>query len=645
MKPYLLLVGLATVVALWFVDAAASLIYLPVLLAVVLASLWPVGGHPHWKRPDWRFEGFLVGWAFYMFASMSWSGWPQASFWLSIVVACIPLVCLAGSRHFQSPVAWNFIRWLMFGTALGFAGWLLLEFYASGGRSDGPLRDANAAAALINLFLLPALWVVWAPSTRGSERLRNLLLIAFLGAALFSTGSRGAMLALAGASVISFAVLLLCRLPFNRRGLVGAVLAFSVGVAAVHVGPQAPLERNMTNLAGDSSLNARLLIWRSTWSMYQDNPFLGVGFGAFAVSYPEYRSPLEPKTAGTFAHNDYLQFLAEGGVPLLAMLLVFGLANLYWGGVLLRRGGVQQGRLEHYEGLGLVAAIAAMFTHAGVNFIFYVAPLALWIGIYAGRARALSVTIDAPSQDGSLATTPEFYRPARLLFGVIGTLAAVLLATDIVSYYALSRDRLSDDSYQVNSNRFQTALAITYINPINTHARDYLIRAQTKLALENQDAEYIGRTMAEAALTDVERIVEILHASCAPRVLQARLLTAFPPVDKQLAQSPDRVLEQTLKERPDCLQATLALAEINRDRRDLAGALSVLEAGNEWLHLTSLDKGLRLKVLEQTARIYLELGRPQQALYISMVVLNNDPESTDAQWIRTEAERRLQGDL
>lgn len=641
MKRYLLLLAFAAATSFWFVDAGTGLLFLFPLLMVTLVSAWPAGRSESWRRPDYKFDAFLLLWALYLFASMSWSAWPQVSFWLAIVVACIPLVCLAGSRYFQLPSAWPFIRGVMQATAALFAGWLVIEFFLSGGRSDGPLLDPNAGGALVNLFLLPTLWVAWAPATRRREQWGRLALIALLAAALFSTGSRGALLALVVVSVMSLAVLLVFRLPFKRQGLLATAVAFSVGFAVIQLAPQPPAaERSMTTLMDDSSANARLLIWRSTWDMYLENPVFGAGLGSFPALYPQHRSPLEGGSTGNFAHNDYLQFLAEGGVPLLAMLLVFGLATLRWGGALLAIARRRPERLEYYEAIGLAAGIAGMFAHATVNFIFYVAPLALWIGIYAGRLRALATAVDSRSQEQLFAPQPQVYRPARVLLGAAGGMMAVWLATDVLSHQWLSRERVGPDDYQVGSPRFQTALAITHINPFSVQARDYLVRAQTQMAFDNRDDAFVGGFMAKAALGDIDEIVEARYATCAPRVLQAMLLDAFPVFAH--TSSPEEVFVQILHERPDCLEAALPLARIYRDRSDPEGALRVLEAANQWLQLGTLDVEWRIKVLEETASAYLEVGRPEQALVISLLVLNNDPESTRARETRTEAERRLQ---
>ncbi|MEA2082192.1 MAG: tetratricopeptide repeat protein, partial [Elusimicrobiota bacterium] len=74
----------------------------------------------------------------------------------------------------------------------------------------------------------------------------------------------------------------------------------------------------------------RFLIWRDTLVMSVKNP-LGVGPGAFAVSFPDYASEElkkiypQKKNIVNFAHNEYLEIFAELGLPgiLLFFMILF----------------------------------------------------------------------------------------------------------------------------------------------------------------------------------------------------------------------------------------------------------------------------------------------------------------------------------
>src|SRR4029453_15915050 len=85
-----------------------------------------------------------------------------------------------------------------------------------------------------------------------------------------------------------------------------------------------PVDVAVGSLAMGTTIRLDLL--RSAWEMFVDHPLTGGGLFCFGQMYGWYRAPSEQLTTGLFVHNDYLQFLAEGGVLLLVLpvgLLVF----------------------------------------------------------------------------------------------------------------------------------------------------------------------------------------------------------------------------------------------------------------------------------------------------------------------------------
>jgi len=112
----------------------------------------------------------------------------------------------------------------------------------------------------------------------------------------------------------------------------------------------------------------RLGAWAAAESMWRERPLLGHGPGTYATQSLPHRLQAElalherltpPVTATHFlqAHDDYLQFAAEAGVPALAALLV-ALAVVVLG-LLPRTAGVPEARsLAGLLGAGAVAALA-----------------------------------------------------------------------------------------------------------------------------------------------------------------------------------------------------------------------------------------------------------------------------------------------
>ena len=70
--------------------------------------------------------------------------------------------------------------------------------------------------------------------------------------------------------------------------------------------------------------------WIAAWEMVKDRPWSGVGYGAYAQAYPEYRRKLivtEVSYQRMGAHSEVVRLAAEVGVPgLLAALWFVGVA-------------------------------------------------------------------------------------------------------------------------------------------------------------------------------------------------------------------------------------------------------------------------------------------------------------------------------
>lgn len=116
------------------------------------------------------------------------------------------------------------------------------------------------------------------------------------------------------------------------------------------------------------SLQQRLLLNRSSWTMFRQRPLLGWGLGTWAEVYPQY-ALFSDGTTYAYAHNDYLQMLSETGLT----GAVCGLA--FWG---LWLWGVSD-RLRHGSGgagqtLALAAVIACggMLVHSWVDFNLHI---------------------------------------------------------------------------------------------------------------------------------------------------------------------------------------------------------------------------------------------------------------------------------
>lgn len=77
----------------------------------------------------------------------------------------------------------------------------------------------------------------------------------------------------------------------------------------------------------EGSFSLRAAFWKNTARMWLDRPWIGVGAGAWEVYIALYQGPSADEEPDYYAHNEYLQLLAEYGLPVgggvLAVLLAY----------------------------------------------------------------------------------------------------------------------------------------------------------------------------------------------------------------------------------------------------------------------------------------------------------------------------------
>jgi len=159
------------------------------------------------------------------------------------------------------------------------------------------------------------------------------------GTALLLTQSRGGLVSTA-VGVVMLAVLVAAR-P-GRRPLVSAIAVgvfIGLGLTAIALGGAVALERlNFTFIAAEQ----RPALYRLVAGAILDRPWLGVGYGTFEDAFPLIRdATIEGGLVYDKAHDSYLEFAYEAGVPAFAVMigLLAALFGLCLRGALKRRGG------------------------------------------------------------------------------------------------------------------------------------------------------------------------------------------------------------------------------------------------------------------------------------------------------------------
>ena len=305
-----LAVGLAAVFSLrLMLDPAARVLWPPVCWGVIAFMAWAVLRYvqadvEYVARKELLRIG-VYGLVFLIVLSLACEkGVPERLSWLLIGLGTL----IAGYGVFQFVTGYSLV-W----------GFQKPAIYV--GRASGTYINPNHFAGLLEMLAPLAI----AFAVRGRLPIVARILLGYAALVLL-TGiglslSRGAWLA----TVVSLAVLGYWLIgPRWYRIPMVLVLVVAVGgsLAFLVLKSEAAAKRVTRPLAldGPESAYGRMWLWKSAHEMWQDHVWLGTGPGHFDVRYPRYRPPEIQARAG-YAHNDYLNALAEWGVIGSALLL------------------------------------------------------------------------------------------------------------------------------------------------------------------------------------------------------------------------------------------------------------------------------------------------------------------------------------
>lgn len=174
--------------------------------------------------------------------------------------------------------------------------------------------------------------------------------------------------------------------------------------------------------AADRAFAGRMRMWQAAWSLLPEYWLLGTGLGGFALLYPALRGA-EDTTFGAMVHNDWLQLLLEGGVPMFLALLVFALLALFcWGRLgwqlLFAASGESQRRGEWLLGFAALTMVGWILGHALINFPLY-DPSLLNVLLVCGVV-GMSTAMSRPSLPAQPVAVPPLRRwAARAVWLVI----------------------------------------------------------------------------------------------------------------------------------------------------------------------------------------------------------------------------------
>ncbi len=307
--------------------------------------------------------------------------WEAGLFWGTLFV----LVFLSLQALREDAVRRAFLRALCY---FGFAISVLAttQYFTSGGKvfwlfpsgypdALGPFVYRNNYAAFIELLLPLAIL----EALRDRQRaIPHSIMAGVMYASVIASASR------AGAVLATFEVLVVLALALRKRlvsrrrlGLAMIAILASAVVFTGVVGWRVLLER----LKQPDPFVHRREMLQSSLAMARERPWLGFGLGSFQQVYPAYAT-FDIGLVVNHAHNDWAEWLAEGGVPFLLLLASVALWSV-------------RPAFRSIWGLGLLS----VFLHAFVDYPMQRLGLAAWVFVLLG-------TLAAEERDRRRAATP-----------------------------------------------------------------------------------------------------------------------------------------------------------------------------------------------------------------------------------------------
>lgn len=371
-----------------------------------------------------------------------------------------------------------------------------------------------AAYMLFHVFLAAMLWAQsWVERDRGGRIAPSLLyglVIVLDTAALFFTGTRGAMLGLIGGTLLS--CLLLVFFARNSRNAWRAATAAVAGILilagafwmvrdAAWVQRVGFLQRLASISIDDATTKARFLNWGIAWEGIKERPILGWGQENYAIVFDKHFDPRMHGQEPWFdrVHNVVFDWLVAGGfLGLFAYLSIFGAA--LWALWRRTREGIYAFTIA--ERSILTGLLAAYFCHNFfvfdnvTSYILFGTVLA-YIAQRASSARGVPAIFASRKLDSA-------YLPYLAI-----TLAILLWAVAwFVNARALEQNRAllqavgPQENIAINLDYFERAIAVGSLG--TQEAREQLAQAASQVAGMNAPEE-VKQAFFTLATSEMEK--------------------------------------------------------------------------------------------------------------------------------------------
>jgi len=229
----------------------------------------------------------------------------------------------------------------------------------------------------------------------------------------------------------------------------------------------------------DPSVNARLLIWRTTHEMIKDNPIIGAGIGSFEMKYLFYQAEILKEASENIkyyinaaeSHNEYLQMWAEIGIIGLGIFLII-LAILYKQFLLFFR--QEEDIQKKIIAWGMILGITCFLVHSLFTFPLHVPALASTFFVILGLALVYINNFNLPEIKIKTGINHIMVKFLMTIFIIVimGLLINLLVIKPYVAelYYFNGMRHNVDNNYEKSIPDFQYAFLLDPYNGRNLHA-------------------------------------------------------------------------------------------------------------------------------------------------------------------------------
>ena len=197
--------------------------------------------------------------------------------------------------------------------------------------SSGFFANSNHFSTLFNICAAFAFVATLPNSSRSTSKQGGFAWIGWLGLALFFVANTFLNRSLAG---LALGLLVAC---YGTAFIIGGIKAtrrsFFLSIATTMIVTTGGvlffiLEPNWMNgsgIAQTTDLPSRVYFWETTVRAIRDSLPFGIGLGNFRWYFPQYEDPsVSMASFANHAHNDWLEFILEGGIFALAILAALG---------------------------------------------------------------------------------------------------------------------------------------------------------------------------------------------------------------------------------------------------------------------------------------------------------------------------------